>query len=78
MNVVEAIIIYTNSTAIVENCIFYNNYSKGKSSASYSGGAIWSYNECLQKLLTAHLSNNNSDRPGDAGYTHTVLQIEDH
>jgi hypothetical protein len=50
-----ALILYSNSTALIENCIFESNYSRGFSTSDYSGGAIWSYSNTA-KLLTVHLS----------------------
>jgi len=65
-----AVILYSNSTALVENCIFEDNYSKGNSSSAYSGGAIWSYIN-TSKIVNCTFVENNSDRAGDAIYSYS-------
>jgi hypothetical protein len=62
-------IIYSNATALIENCIFSYNYSKGKSSATYSGGAIWSYTNS-SKIINCTFVENTSDRAGDGIYSY--------
>jgi len=65
-----AVLLWTSSTAVVENCIFEYNYCKGASSALYSGGAIW----CLSntsKIVNCTFVENTSDRAGDAIYSYT-------
>ena len=65
-----ALIIYSGSTALVENCIFAYNYSKGQSSANYSGGAIWSYSN-TSKTVNCTFVENTSDRAGDAFFSYS-------
>jgi hypothetical protein len=65
-----ALILYTSSTALIENCIFESNYSKGNSSSSYSGGAIWSYSN-TSKVINCTFVENTSDRAGDAIYSYS-------
>jgi hypothetical protein len=65
-----AMILYSNSTALIENCIFESNYSKGTSSAGYSGGAIWSFIN-TSKIVNCTFVENTSDRAGDAIYSYS-------
>jgi hypothetical protein len=65
-----ALLLWTNSTAQVENCIFEYNYSKGASSALYSGGAIWLLSNS-SKIVNCTLVENTSDRPGDGIFSYS-------
>ena len=69
-----AIILYANSTALVEDCIFESNYSKGNTTPAYSGGAIWSYSN-TSKVINCTFAENTSDRPGDAFYSYSSSGI---
>jgi hypothetical protein len=65
-----AVVLYSNSTALIENCVFYSNYCKGASYVSYGGGAIWSYSNTA-KVTNCTFTENNSDRSGDAFYSYS-------
>ncbi|MCJ7448912.1 MAG: T9SS type A sorting domain-containing protein [Bacteroidales bacterium] len=63
------LLLWTSSTALVENCIFEDNYSKGNSTVSYSGGAIWLLSS-TSKIVNCTFVENTSDRPGDGIYSY--------
>jgi hypothetical protein len=63
-----ALLLWTGTSSIVENCIFEQNHSTGTSSSIYSGGAIWVYAN-TSKIMNCTFVNNTSDHPGDAIYS---------
>lgn len=64
-----ALLLWTSSTALVENCVFEQNYSKGTSSSLYSGGAIWLLSNSSVIVNTTFVKNT-SDRAGDAVFSY--------
>jgi len=63
-----ALLLWTGSTATIENCIFERNHSTGASSSVYSGGAIWVYGNS-SRIVNCTFVNNTSDYPGEAIYS---------
>lgn len=64
-----ALLIWSTSTALVENCIFENNLARGTSAAGYGGGGIWLLTN-TSRIVNCTFSNNTSPRPGDAIYSY--------
>lgn len=63
-----AVLLWTNTTALVENCLFELNHSSATSTPVYSGGAIWLYGN-TSKIVNCTFVNNTSDQSGDAIYS---------
>jgi hypothetical protein len=64
-----AMLLWTSSTAVVENCVFDQNYCKGASFSAYSGGAIWLLST-TSTIVNCTFAKNTSDRAGDAVYSY--------
>jgi hypothetical protein len=64
------LLLWTNSSVQVENCIFEGNYARGTSAASYSGGAIWLLSS-PSTVVNCTFAKNISDRAGDAVYSYS-------
>jgi hypothetical protein len=65
-----AVLLWTNSTALVENCIFDQNLSRGTSYNLYSGGAIWILSNS-SVIVNCTFVRNLSNRPGGALFSYT-------
>ena len=65
-----ALLTWTNSTPIIENCIFEANHCNGVGSTVYSGGAVWSLQNTT-KIVNCTFVENTSDRAGDAVYSYS-------
>jgi len=64
-----ALLLWTNSTAKVENCIFEENNALGDGSDKYGGGAIWLLNN-TSTIVNCTFVNNTATDPGDAIYSY--------
>jgi hypothetical protein len=63
------LLLWTNSTALVENCVFENNLARGTSSSLYGGGGIWLLSN-TSRIVNCTFSNNTSPRAGDGIYSY--------
>lgn len=64
-----ALLTWTGSTPVVENCIFESNHCNGIGNAQYSGGAIWVLQN-TSKIVNCTFVENTSARDGDAIYSY--------
>lgn len=70
-----ALLLWTSSTARVENCIFELNHSTGTSSNLYSGGAIWSLQNS-SIIVNCTFVKNTSNHAGDAIYSYASAGMQ--
>lgn len=64
-----AILTWTGSTPVIENCVFEANHCNATGPAIYSGGAIWALQN-TSKVVNSAFINNTSPKAGDAIYSY--------